>query len=342
MHKGAITFISDDKVHDHQQVKAFEKRMFEMIRNDYGMVIEHWQRWSDGCGAQFKSRFVNHDLLQAQSSFNLTSASFSYFEAHEGKNTSDTIGSIVKCAFLKGIAKDNQGIGKAEDVVELVKKNVKAETKKFDFFIVEEFPFIYRIEEDRREFFEIEGIRKVHRLFAREGGLVAEEWSCTSCTPSSLCPDCLTKDYWQLEYEEEQIQVDEDEDGERIYDDEDLGHSDEESEYKSDHEDENEVYCGNSNFGPGDIVWAKWGRKYFPAKVISYKELDSSIKTKLRCSKKTSDYVVVQWYGENNYNWVSVKNMYELSENKCDAANAAKNKDIQQSYQLAVADLRND
>ena len=338
VHKGAITFISDDKVHDHQQVQAFEKRMFQMIREDFGMVIQHWQRWSDGCGAQFKSKFVNHDLLQAPDTFHLNNVSFSYFAAHESKNTLDTIGSIVKCAFLKGIAKDDKGIGKAGDVVELVRKNVKAETKKFDFFIVEEFPFMDRIDENERETFEITGISKLHQLFVRDGGLVADEWICTSCTPSSLCPECLTKDYWQLECEEEE--VDEDEEGERIHDDEDLGHSDEESEDESD--DDDEVFAGNSNFSPGDVVWTKWGRKCFPAKVISYKELESSIKTKLSRSKKTHDYVVVQWYGENNYNWVNVKNMYELSENRCDAANAAKSEDIHQRYQLALADLRND
>ena len=132
VHKGAITFISNDKAHDHQQVQAFERRMFEIARNELGMTIDHWQRWSDGCGAQFRSKFVNHDLLQAPCTFDVQSGSFSYFETHEGKNTSDTIGSIVKCAFVKGIAQDDQGIGKAENVVDLVKKNVKSETKKFD------------------------------------------------------------------------------------------------------------------------------------------------------------------------------------------------------------------
>ena len=68
----------DDKIHDHQQVKAFENRMFEMVRNDFGSNVTHWQRWSDGCGAQFKSKFVNSDLLKAKESFQLENASFSY------------------------------------------------------------------------------------------------------------------------------------------------------------------------------------------------------------------------------------------------------------------------
>ena len=167
VHKGAITFISDDKIHGHQQVKAFENRMFEMVRNDFGLNVTHWQRWSDGCRAQFKSKFVNSDLLKAKESCQLENASFSYFEAHEGKNTSDTIGSIVKCAFLKGIAKENRGIGKASDIVELVARNTKTETKKFDFFVVEEFLSMERIEEHDRPNFEIKGIAKVHQLYVR-------------------------------------------------------------------------------------------------------------------------------------------------------------------------------
>ena len=30
VHKGAVTFISDDKTHDYEQFCAFEKRLFEM------------------------------------------------------------------------------------------------------------------------------------------------------------------------------------------------------------------------------------------------------------------------------------------------------------------------
>ena len=69
VHKGTITFISDDKLHDHQQVKAMEK-------------TNVW--WSDGCGAQPKSQFANEDLVQAKGIFELLSASFAFFESHEG------------------------------------------------------------------------------------------------------------------------------------------------------------------------------------------------------------------------------------------------------------------
>ena len=40
--KGGIVFISDDKKHDMQQVHAFEKRMFEIIRQNVPHPINHW------------------------------------------------------------------------------------------------------------------------------------------------------------------------------------------------------------------------------------------------------------------------------------------------------------
>ena len=184
--------------------------------------------------------------------------------------------------------------------------------------------------------FEITGITKVHYLIARDDGLIADELSCTSCIPSSLCADCQIKDYYQLECEED-ISYEEDEDGERIYENGDLGHSDDD--YEEVENDEG-VLSGNSCFGPGDIVWAKWKLRYFPAKVISYNELNSSLKAKLLRSKDKLDYVIVQWNEENNYSWVYVGNMYELSENKCDASNAAVDEDVTQRYQMALADLR--
>ena len=326
VHKGAITFISDDKLHDHQQVKAFEKRMFEMVRNKYGFIVNHWQRWSDGCGAQFKSKFVNHDLLQARDEFQLKNTGFCYFEAHEGKNTSDTIGSIVKCAFLKGIAKENEGIGNAADVVALVKKNVRTETKKFDFFEVEEFPFMERLDEDKRPEFLISGISKVHQMFVKDGGLIAEELACTTCSPVKLCEECERKDFYQLSDSE-------DEDDRSIQDESDVGCSDLEDSDADDVE--------NYNFGPGDIVWAKYGRTYFPAKVVNYKELSEKLQADLNRTRK-SESIVVEWYGENNYSWVNVRNLDELSENKCDSARVAVNEDIYLRYQQALADLRND
>ena len=137
--KGAVVFVSSDKGHDFQQVKRFEDRMFEILRDKCPHPITNWLRYSDGCASQFRSRKVNANLLSAPQDFNLQNVSFDYFEANEGKNISDSIGSIVKCAFQRGIAKSEQGLTTCKEIVEVIRAEVKPETAKFKFFIVEEF-----------------------------------------------------------------------------------------------------------------------------------------------------------------------------------------------------------
>ena len=332
VHKGAITFISDDKLHDHQQVKAFEKRMFQILREKHGFQINHWQRWSDGCGAQFRLQYSNADLINAKESFQLKNASSSYFEANKGKNTSDTIGSIVKCAFVKGTAKANQGIGKASDVVELVAANVKSETKKFDFFIIEEFPFIERIEEKDCASFEINGISKAHQLYVRDEGLVADELSCIYCTPHKLCDECEEKDYYQVDAENS---GEDDDNADGFIDVDDIGQSDEECDDDDEDNEEN-----SSSYAPGDIVWGKYGKFYYPAKIVSHGEFPEKLQKSFRVRKAES--VIVRWYGEGNFSWVQNKNLDELAENKSDSTRAAINEEMHHKYQLALADLRND
>ena len=134
--KAAITFISDDD-HSHQQIQQFEKRMFEVICEHLKQPIKKWVRFSDGCGAQFKSGYAAADLIHAPKVFDITSASFNFFESHEGKSISDSIGSIVKCAFIRGAMKCEQGIKNLEDVHHVITGAIKPSTKKFEFFTVE-------------------------------------------------------------------------------------------------------------------------------------------------------------------------------------------------------------
>ena len=60
---------------------------------------------SDGCSGQFKSRHSVADLMKSCTKFELTQVGFHYYASHEGKNTSDTIGLIVKSALKCGMFK---------------------------------------------------------------------------------------------------------------------------------------------------------------------------------------------------------------------------------------------
>ena len=54
--KGAILFISDDKIHDFEQVQKFERRALEIFEEKCGQLFTCWNRWSDNCAALFKSK----------------------------------------------------------------------------------------------------------------------------------------------------------------------------------------------------------------------------------------------------------------------------------------------
>ena len=59
--------------------------MFEIVCEKLHRPLNHWIRYSDGCGAQFKSGYVVADMLRATENYQVKSVSFNYFESHEGK-----------------------------------------------------------------------------------------------------------------------------------------------------------------------------------------------------------------------------------------------------------------
>ena len=98
--------------------------MFEIIREKLGRPVTSWKRFSDGCDGQFQSRFGIVDLMEPCKRFSLEHASYDYFEANEGKNISETIGPIIKCAYVCAMLRHKQGICCLKDNV-----SIKIQTK---------------------------------------------------------------------------------------------------------------------------------------------------------------------------------------------------------------------
>lgn len=152
---------------------------FQMIKT---ITITKWKPLQDGHSKYFERR-LGWRLATGrggqswssgwQGELQTKKSKFLYFEANEGKNASDIISSIIKCASIKCITKVNLRIGNSLDMHELVKGNLKTKMKKFDFFIVAEFPFIEQIEKRDSEFFQIHWISKVH-LFVKDEGIIAK------------------------------------------------------------------------------------------------------------------------------------------------------------------------
>ena len=79
--KGDTAFLFEDKEHSYQQIQQFKHRMFEIVCEKLHRPLNHWIRYSDGCGAQFKSGYVVADMLRATENYQVKSVSFNYIES---------------------------------------------------------------------------------------------------------------------------------------------------------------------------------------------------------------------------------------------------------------------
>ena len=326
--KGAIAFLSEDKKHDHQQVEQFEKRAFNIIREKVGRPINHWKRFSDGCAGQFRSRFVAAQMFEMKQELELSSISYDLFEANEGKNTSDTIGSIVKCAFLRAMYQKDEGVSSIEDIVSLIQGQLSSSMKKFEFFVVESFDFIER-KTNRNELM-IPHLSKIHSLVLNAETIIPRYWTCLQCRLSKVCTDCqlipaVAKSKMLV------VTNDESEDDylESFHDTDDIGGTDQSDSEESADEAEDEV-------GPGDIVWALYGRRWYPAKLLSVSDLPHNIKGSFRNPRGK---FIVKWFVEDRFSLVN--KVEPLAENRLDAQRAGQSKNILEAYNLALEELNN-
>ena len=166
----------------------------------------------------------------------------------------------------------------------------------------------------------------------RHDGLIADQLSCLNCTASVMCPECLSKD---LVVSKSDVDDEGESDGEGIYDSDDDGATDNdgESDGKDDVDDE-------AAFNQGDIVWAKCGKRLYPAKVVGKGDVPVQYHKQL-FSVMSSSHGVVCWYGENRFSCVLMSNISILAESREDSSRAA-SPDILPMYNMALADLRND
>ena len=102
--------------------------------------------------------------------------------------------------------------------------------------------------------------------------------------------------------------------------------------------DDDETY-GDNEFRPGDVVWAKYTRIWYPAKVCRSSDIPQSLKNKLKQSKTLFP---IMWYVENKHSLVQIRNIDQLAQNRVDECRASVSEDILMMYNEALPDLRND
>ena len=130
--KGAILFVSEDKKHDFEQVAVMEHRAVEICEENCGQFFNNWNRWSDNCSGQFKSRKTIPMLAEASedilsdNSFGEKMVTWDFLEANEAKNESDTIGGFSKTALRRTMQRNPDiVIANAQDLVEVIKKGLE-------------------------------------------------------------------------------------------------------------------------------------------------------------------------------------------------------------------------
>ena len=116
---------------------------------------------------------------------------------------------------------------------------------------------------------------------------------------------------------------------EPLIDDGDIGQTDEEP----DEDDTNDVA-----FNRGQIVWAKYGRKSYPAKIVGKEDVSEKYQKQL-FSVNSDGFIVVHWYGENSR--IKVSKIQILGESR-EGLKLADQPDILLKYNMALADLRDD
>ena len=168
-----------------------------------------------------------------------------------------------------------------------------------------------------------------------DGKIVLNEFTCNECEYHELCEDCVKqKSFLQssiekpktVEYVEIEDQADTDDDDDNCCnDDDDDGQTDEASD-TSDEDNESE-------FNPGDIIWAKHGRIWYPAQIYCLANLPEHIQSLFQRQKEK---VIVKWFGEDNYSSLNVKQVDVLGENLVDASRAAKSQFIMEQYNQAL------
>ena len=374
--KGAIIFISEDKLHDYQQVERMEKRTVEICEEKCGQSIKNWNRWSDNCAAQFKSKKTIGKLVQAKENvLGVTEddpeyhrVSWDFLEANEAKNESDTIGGLSKTALRMTLMRNPDiSIITADDLVENIKKGLEkcaGSSHKYSFMVVESFPKFIRATQSLE--LTVPGIRSKHSFTVHEGGVLASQLSCQACTVSDLCHVCkknepsVTSEKMQqawAEFEKDDMEEEDSVTGDMELEGEDMEEAGEDMDNLEDNasesEDDQASSSGDEEDGseeseddeddtvkltePGSIVWVCWGSRWYPAKVVLLTEVPEGIRNSLR--RATGRSAVVKFYGDNDYGRVDIKKLDQLGVSNIDLRRS-RNPGIMLKYNLALADLK--
>lgn len=185
----SAVFVSSDLKHDADAVNQFTKQMNEHIQKK--ISIEHYVQFSDGCGAQFKSKKPFLHLSEERSH----SMERCYFGSRHGKSACDALGGLVKNQAERFVKSRKVTIQNAKALFQfcqdqLAVKNTKCTHKLRTFFYVEE----VKRDSIESKLQTVKGTQTFHDVRGvSKGVIIARHLTC-------FCPGCIQREGQECEH----------------------------------------------------------------------------------------------------------------------------------------------
>ena len=260
----------------------------------------------------------------------------------EGKNESDSLGSLVKLAYIRSLHKHRDRAARTvSEVAEMIRENLASSSEKLDFI---EIWVVKTFERDNKpKGIPVRGIQKIHHFTkTTDGSIITREQSCLSCiTLQNVCEECQTitpvyspnKDPIVIEDVMEDIE-----------DETEADLEEDEMDTSVCGEDDSDVIEDDETTGalqvPGTVVWARL-RSWYPATICSSEEIPDKLR-KLIPDHPEDEIFVKRFEPFNDVRLVKSRSIDQLGENRSDKARAAKTEEINTAYCLALATMRRD
>lgn len=119
----ALVFVLDDLNHDANAVHHFETLAIKHLKEKRGLKLEHVVEFTDGCGAQYKSKVPFADISNSKASHGL-SVERCYFGSRHGKGLSDGVSGVVKSSARRAVLSCRITINNAEELYNFCNLNL--------------------------------------------------------------------------------------------------------------------------------------------------------------------------------------------------------------------------
>ncbi|XP_048028545.1 uncharacterized protein si:ch211-86h15.1 isoform X2 [Megalobrama amblycephala] len=119
----ALVFVSDDLNHDANAVHHFETLAIKHLKEKRGLKLEHVVEFTDGCGAQYKSKVSFADISNSKASHGL-SVERCYFGSRHGKGPSNGVSGVVKSSVRHAVLLRRITINNAEEMYNFCNLNL--------------------------------------------------------------------------------------------------------------------------------------------------------------------------------------------------------------------------